>query len=837
MPDRKRNITLGILAHVDAGKTTLVESFLYNAGNIRKLGRVDHQDAFLDYDSQERQRGITIFSKQAHFEYKETQITILDTPGHIDFSSEMERTLQVLDGAILLINGQDGVQPHTQTIWECLKHYHVPTIFFINKMDISHHTKEELLKDVQRHCFANAFDVQAKDFFEQVSLCDESLLEEYLQNQKLSSDTLKLAWARRQFSPVLFGSALKNNGVKELMDLIVTYPIEKEYPEEWGARVFKITKDDQGNLLTHIKITGGILKPKQILFDEEKIDQIRLYNGQSYKLLPIAYAGQVVSLKGIHHAYIGQGLGFENDSLPGTLNAYLNYRMILPDHCDPLEILPVCEQLASEDPTLEVEYNEQNRHISLHLMGDIQMEVLQNRIKEISGISVGFGLDHVTFKETIKEPVIGMGHFEPLRHYAEVMLRMEPLARGSGLQYQIDLKHDDLALNWQRLIIQSLQQKHHRGVLTGSEITDMKITLIAGKSHLKHTEGQDFRQACFRAVRQGLKSTESILLEPYYKFTLLIRPDFLGKALYDLENKKAKVEIKETPEGLMKITGRAPVRTMMNYQNEVIAYTKGTGRFTCQMDGYHPCDDSEEIIAQIGYDSEKDLKNPTGSIFFSQGSGYYVPYDEVSQHMHIQLKTEKESMAPLVKHTVKEEELKKVFDSLGGRNKKAEKKEKKPKKKIDLNIDKKEAIPVKEECLIIDGYNMIYSWKDLIPLAKAHIETARDVLIDHIANYQGYRQIKVLLVFDGYRVFNNAGSSFRQGGLDVIYTKTGQSADQYIERKVHELKKKYRISVATNDGLIQTSILANGARRMTSGELEKQVLSVNKKALDHLKKP
>lgn len=819
-------ITVGILAHVDAGKTTTIESMLVNAGLLKKAGRVDHQDAFLDYDAQERDRGITIYSKEASFNYKDAQIFLIDTPGHIDFSSEMERTLGILDLAVLIVNGQDGVQSHTETIWKCLESYHIPVIVFINKMDISYHSPEELLQDLENRCSPHMAVPSADDFEEQVSLCDDTL--------SLTQEMIQEAFLQRKFFPVFFGSALKNNGVKELMDQMIRLFESPLYSSEFGARIFKITKDGQGNRLTHIKITGGSLKPKQKISETEKVDQIRLYNGPSYQLLSQAQAGMVVALKGIEHAEIGQGLGFEKDSPPPMLNAYLNYRLLLPQGVDPLEIKDILDQLANEDPSLQIEMNENTHQISLRLMGDIQMEVLQKRIETLSGISVGFGLDRVLYKETIKAPVIGMGHFEPLRHYAEVHLRLEPLARGKGLQFEADLSSDDLALNWQRLILTHLKEKRHRGVLTGSPITDMKITLIAGKSHLKHTEGGDFRQATYRAVRQGLKMAESILLEPYYRFTLQVPSSRLSKALFDLESRQAEVKIEDLGNETMEISGKGPVRTLMNYQNEVMAYTRGAGRYSCVLDGYYPCAEQEKIVKEIGYDSETDLRNPTGSIFCIHGSGTYIPYDEVAEYMHIQPKSQNGHSYQRVRHTVNEEELKNVFNTLGGKNKREEKKPKKIKRKIDLSEQKVNSEPKKEECLIIDGYNMIFSWNSLRSFGNSKIDLARDALIDQISNFQGYRQIKILLVFDGWRLAHNIGSSFRQGGLDIVYTRTGQSADQYIERKVHELKGKYRITVATGDGLIQNAILANGARRMSNTELESQVLSVNKKALSHL---
>lgn len=832
-----KQITIGILAHVDAGKTTCIESILFNAGKLKKTGRVDHQDAFLDYDTQERDRGITIYSKQAYYTTEKAMVTIIDTPGHIDFSSEMERTLQVLDLAILLINGQDGVQAHTRTIWECLKHYHIPTILFINKMDISFLEKGILLADLHKQCSEFAIDMTQEDKEEQISLASENLLNEFLESGSLSSTSLQEAFQNRLFFPVLFGSALKNEGIQELMDAIEMYSIDKKYPNEFGAKVFKITKDDQGNRLTHIKITSGKLYPKQKVGDDEKVDQIRLYNGQTYTLLNEALPGMVVSIKGLKSFTIGQGLGIQKDTPAFMLNAYLSYRLLLPHDKKPLEMMDLLDQLVKEDPSLQIEFNEQNQQISLRLMGDIQLEVLQRRIYELSGIKVGFGLDRVLYKETIADSVIGKGHFEPLRHYAEVHLRLDPLPRGKGLLFDSEAKSDELALNWQRLILSHLQERKHRGVLTGSEITDMKITLVAGKSHLKHTEGGDFRQATYRAVRQGLKKATSILLEPYYQFELIVPNDRLSKALYELESKEAQFEVKEGNDDEMCIVGKGPVRTMMNFQSEVIAFTKGLGRFSCALDGYYPCTNQDALVQEIGYDSEKDLKNPTGSVFCSQGSGYYVPWDEADEYMHIQPKNENSSSYSSRKYTVNEEDLKKVFDSLGGRNKNMDKIDKKPKKKKKVDMDEKKANiqPKKEECLIIDGYNLLYAWNTLKEIAKESIESARDELISYVSNYQGYRNIKVLLVFDGHHQPYNQGSSFRHGGLDVVYTRTGQSADQYIERKVYELKNKYSLTVATSDGLIQNSILANGAKRMSGIELISKLKNVNSDALNSIK--
>ncbi|MDY2959053.1 translation factor GTPase family protein [Floccifex sp.] len=830
----RKKVCIGILAHVDAGKTTCIESMLYLSGQIRKLGRVDHQDAFLDYDNQERNRGITIYSKEAHFTWKYTDIYVIDTPGHIDFSSEMERSLQVLDLAILLINGQDGVQSHTQTIWKCLEHYHVPTLCFVNKMDISYHSKEDLLLDLTKKCHSNCIDFNNDDKFEKLALVNEDLLNEYIQNDSICTDSIQQAIYKRECFPVFFGSALKLEGIEPLMDAIKQYSLDCEYGQEFGAKVYKISKDEQGNRLTHIKVTSGCVKPKQII-NEEKIDQIRLYNGKNYTMLNQADAGMICVLKGLEHFEVGQGMGIEKDSEKPLLNAYLNYQLVLPSGIDPLQMMKTCDLLCSQDPQLNIEYESQSKKINVQLMGDIQMEVLQNRIEKETGIKVGFTTGNVIYKETITEPVYGVGHFEPLRHYAEVHLKLEPLPRNSGLQFESDVSMDSLALNWQRLILTHLQEKHHKGVLTGSYITDMKITLVAGKSHLKHTEGGDFRQATYRAVRQGLKKAHSILLEPYYSFNLTLDSNSLSKALYDLECRHATVTIEDHLDGTFTVSGRGPVRLLMNYQNDVVAMTKGKGVFTCQLDGYDECVDADKIIEEIGYDSEQDFKNPTGSVFCTHGSGFYVPYDEVEEYMHIKPKSESTSQSySSRKYTIDEQEVQRVFNMISGQNKKKE--EKKPKKKTDISY---QSVTVKEklpECLIVDGYNQIYGWDSLKEYAHSEIDYARSVLISALQNYQGYKNIKVILVFDAYRVKDSTSRNSKYGDMEVIYTKYGQSADSYIEKLVHDYKGKYKMVVASSDGLIQNSILASGAIRMSARELECRVNSVNQQAFNSLKK-
>ncbi len=834
-----RNIAVGILAHVDAGKTTCIESMLYNAGTIRKMGRVDHKDAFRDYDNQERDRGITIFSKEAHFHWKDSEIYVIDTPGHVDFSSEMERSLQVLDLAIILINAQDGVQSHTETIWKCLEHYNVPALLFINKMDITYTEKEELMDNLQSLCSDNCIDFTDIDL-EKVALTSDDLLSEYTETGTISSDSIARAVYKRECFPTFFGSALKNQGIEQLMDAICDYTLEKEYPEDFGAKVYKISTDDQGNRLTHLKITGGTLKAKQKISETEKVDQIRLYSGPNYTMIQEADAGMICAVKGFTELEAGQGIGIEADSPQPVLSAFLNYQLLLPRGVDPLQMMDVLTRLSKEDPQLQINYDEQTRKIHLRLMGTIQMEVIQKMIKERSGIHVEFTTGNVIYRETILNPVYGYGHFEPLRHYAEVHLYLEPLPPGSGMKFETDISTDKLALNWQRLIRTHLEEKEHRGVLTGSPITDIKISLVAGKAHLKHTMGGDFRQATYRAVRQGLKKADSILLEPYYQFAITVPSSVLSKVLFDLENKHARIEIKDNPDGTMTVTGIGPVRLMMNYQKEIVALTHGKGKYSCVPDGYYPCEDAQDIILERGYDSETDFRNPTGSVFCAQGSGYVVPWNEVEEHLHIPIQKDESSQGyRQVRYTVKEEELKRVVNMAGGQNKNTGPKIKlrtKQKPRTEIKIDKVELAPKLPDCLIVDGYNMIYAWDDLKDLIKTDVESARYQLIDMLSNYQGYRNCRLIVVFDGYRVKNNPGETMQRGDTHIVYTRQGQTADSYIEKSIHELKGTYHVIVATSDALIQNSALAQGASRMSARELENRVKKVNSTALEYIRK-
>lgn len=818
-----KQIVLGILAHVDAGKTTLSESLLYRSGMIRKLGRVDHKDAFLDYDAQERDRGITIFSKQAVLKWKETEINLLDTPGHVDFSCEMERTLQVLDAAVLVINGQDGVQIHTETIWDLLEHYQLPVFIFINKMDISFKDREELLSELQTKLSVSCLDLTEgiDSNMEKIALSDEDLLEDYLQNQTIEKSKIRKAIAERKIFPCYFGSALKMDKVDRLLDDLDDLTERIDYSDEFKAKVYKISRDESGNRLTHIKITGGILKAKQKLSETEKVDQIRRYFGSKYQMLEEALPGMIVALKGLKKIEAGEGLGNEKSEYHPFISSYMNYQLLFDEKADRLMMLEKMKELSEEDPQLRVSYNALDKQIHLQLMGEVQIEVLKRIIKQRTGISVQLSQGNVIYKETILEPVEGVGHFEPLRHYAEVHLRMEPLSPGSGLQFACACSEDELAGNWQRLIMTHLQEKEHLGVLTGSPITDMKITLIAGRAHQKHTEGGDFRQATYRAVRQGLKMAHSAVLEPYYRFKLEIPSEVLSRALFDLERMSASFKIDESMTDICRISGRASVKKMQNYQTDVISYTKGKGRLLCALDGYFPCEDQQEVMDQMQYDSERDLENPTGSVFCSHGAGFTVSWDHVYEYMHI--KTAKiQSSVKNQQHKaarIDEEELIRIFNQSGGRNAKDKEIKGKfiPKK---AEVQEVEIIEQKPEILIVDGYNMIYSWEELKELAKENLDAARDRLIDIMSSYQGYRGCALILVFDAYKVKEGTGSIYHNGCIYIVYTKHSQTADSYIEKATHELKGKYKVTVATSDGMEQMIILGEGALRMSSRELE-----------------
>ncbi|MBQ2688833.1 MAG: NYN domain-containing protein [Solobacterium sp.] len=834
MKSGRKNV-IGILAHVDAGKTTCIENMLYLSGRIRRMGRVDHRDTVLDYDAQERDHGITIYAKEAFFTWKDTEIYVIDTPGHVDFSAEMERALSVLDTAVILINGQDGVQSHTETIWKCVQHYRIPAIIFVNKMDISHYSQEELLRDLQKHCSEGCLMPGDPDFAEKLAMCDESLLETFIEEGALEEEAIRDAFRNRKYFPVLFGAALKSQGITELMDLIAALTEEKEYPDDFGARVYKISQDEQGNRLTHMRITGGSLYARQKISETDKADQIRIYSGRNYEMVQRADAGTICCVKGLSEAEAGSGLGFEENSEEPLLSAFMEYTLLVPKDADRLALSETCRKLGEEDPRLEINIDQETGRITVHIMGEMQMEVLQKQIEDRCGVHVEFGAGEILYRETIADTVKGAGHFEPLRHYAEVHVRLTPLPPGSGIEVNSVCPTDRLNSAWQKSIITALKGKHHRGVLTGSPLTDVRITLTDGKGSLHHTEGGDFRQAATRAVRQALMKAENVLLEPWFRFTFTLPKESLSRALYDLEQRGCSVQVKDADETVV-LEGSGPAAQLTNYQQEAVAWTKGKGRFTAVPDAYMPAHNSERIIATKAYDPEKDLRNPTGSVFCAHGAGYYVPWDEADALMHIQERKES-SFSSVYRSTgyrVSEEDLKHLTEGESGRNRN-EKKHLKPREKKEEEKPKKViASKILPECLIVDGYNMIYDWDDLKEEAKHNISGAREHLIDILANYQAYTKVKMIIVFDGYHVQGNTGTRTEYPGLTIVYTRADQTADSYIEKITSDLKGQYRFTAATSDGLIQNSVKAHGGLRISARELRTRIGMAGKEIADLL---
>lgn len=845
----KRVLNVGLLAHVDAGKTTLSESILYQSGAIRNLGRVDHQDAFLDTDEMERERGITIFSKQAVLTWKDTEITLLDTPGHVDFSAEMERVLQVLDCAVLVISGADGVQGHTETLWKLLTRYGIPVFLFVNKMDQEGTDCGKLLAELKSRFSEGCIDfgrveTGAEEVIEEIAVCDEQTMEEYLEKGSVAAASIRRLVAERKIFPCYFGSALHLQGVEELMNGICTYQMQKEYPAVFGAKVYKIARDGQGNRLTYLKVTGGTLKVKDVIGENgDKVNQIRVYSGEKYELLSEADAGKVCAVTGLAETYPGQGLGAEKDSELPILEPVLTYRIILPDDCNVHTMLRDLKLLEEEEPELHVVWIEKSQEIHVQLMGDVQIEILQRIIKERFGVLVEFGEGSIVYKETIAAPVEGVGHFEPLRHYAEVHLRLEPGERGSGIQFDSECSEDVLDRNWQRLVLTHLEEKEHKGVLTGSVITDMKITLTSGKAHLKHTEGGDFRQATYRAVRQGLKKAESVLLEPYYEFRIELPSENVGRAMTDIQNRFGKFEAPETLGEMTVLTGIAPVSTLSGYQKDVIAYTGGRGRISLTLKGYDLCHNQEEVVAARGYDSELDLANPTGSVFCAHGAGFVVDWDEVEEYMHMERtldQTGEEGLAevtlPKRRHSsieLTQEELDAIYvrtpdpvkQNHGPVTVCAKEKDREPGSaytdpKWERCRREKEG---RQEYLLVDGYNIIFSWEELRELSEKDIGAARGKLADILSNYQGYRKCTLILVYDAYKVEGNPGEVMKYHNIYIVYTKEAETADQYIEKTVRRIAKDAAVTVATSDGLEQVIILGQGANRMSAPGLKEEI--------------
>ena len=867
--ENTNKLTIGILAHVDAGKTTLAESILYLTGSIRKLGRVDHQDAFLDTYELERERGITIFSKQAEFRLGEREVTLLDTPGHVDFSAEMERTLQVLDYAILVISGADGVQGHVQTLWRLLKQYEIPVFLFINKMDQPDTNEkalmEELTKRLDEKCIDFSGGLETEEAKENLAVCDEAVLEHYLESGEIQKEEIINLIAKRKVFPCYFGSALKIQGVEEFLRGIETFTRECAYPEEFGARVFKIARDAQGNRLTYLKITGGSLKVKMLLSNEkeagegkeelweEKAEQIRIYSGNSFEAVKEAKAGIVCAVTGLSQTYCGLGLGIEAHTFLPVLEPVLTYKIELPEDCNVHSMLIKLKELEEEEPQLHIVWDERLQEIHAQVMGEVQIEILKRMIWERYQTEVEFGSGKIVYKETIEDCVEGVGHFEPLRHYAEVHLKLEPAERGTGLHFFADCSEDLLDRNWQRLVLTHLEERMHKGVLTGSEITDMRITLVSGRAHLKHTEGGDFRQATYRALRQGLKKAKSVLLEPVYEFRLELPADKVGRAMADIQKMYGEFQLSDSEGEYSVVTGFAPVSLMRDYQKEVMAYTSGHGRLFCTLKGYMPCHNADEVIEEMNYDSESDLENPTGSVFCAHGAGFIVPWYEVEDYMHLELQTpmqkQVEEEIPMPKRTPQEaeaylkegvqneEELRAIIERTYGAVKRERQGwERVSKRNPNRNPSarssetentrkEKKREPIKEY-LLVDGYNIIFAWEDLNELSKINIESARNKLMDRLSNYQGYKKMTLILVFDAYKVKGNPGSVMKYHNIYVVYTKEAETADQYIEKTVHEIGRKYQVTVATSDALEQVIILGQGGNRLSAANLLEEVEAV-----------
>ena len=894
----KKHICAGLLAHVDAGKTTLAESILYTSGQIRKLGRVDHRDAFLDTDEQERDRGITIFSKQAQLGWKDMDITLLDTPGHVDFSAEMERTLQVLDYAILVISASDGVQGHVLTLWKLLERYHVPVFLFLNKMDQPGADADRLLIQLKDKLDGRCVRFGEKDaaFYEEIAVCDEEVLEQYLETEMPIEDQVIAGLIRdRKLFPCYTGSALRVEGIDRLLNGLYIYAQMPEYGRDFGARVYKISRDTQGNRLTYVKVTGGELRVKQILsvtgrnsgpdaVREEKVDQVRIYSGSKYTVVQEAAAGTVCALTGLVSTFCGQGLGTEQGDVVPVTEPVMTYRVGLPEGCDVHQMYDKLCQLEEEEPQLHLVWKEQVGEIHAQLMGEVQIEVLRNLIAERFGTDVFFDEGSIVYKETIIDRVEGVGHFEPLRHYAEVHLILEPGDPGSGLQTDTACSEDELDRNWQRLVLTHLEEREHPGVLTGAPITDMRIILAAGRAHKKHTEGGDFRQATYRAVRQGLCKAQSVLLEPVYAFRLELPLELIGRGMTDMQGRAGKFEAPETEGEYAVLKGTVPVSKMAGYQAQVRAYSGGKGRLYLELKGYAPCHNMEEVIAAIGYEAEHDVENPCGSVFCAHGAGFVVPWDQVEEYMHLEstlhagrydsqgetgygteqnpegfwgsvdaeeglsasqpqavrygnLRRERGSGSGTRADVIGQDEIDEIMNrTYGTRERKKQGwartirpsgHEVRKTAGVDAGPGSRTDSASQEEYLLVDGYNIIFAWDSLKELARTNLDSARGKLMDILSNFQGYRKMHLILVFDAYKVKGNPGSAVRYHNIDVVYTKEAETADQYIEKVTHEIGRRHHVRVATSDGLEQLIIMGAGAVRVSARELQEEVMAVS----------
>lgn len=848
-----KKLVIGILAHVDAGKTTLSEAVLYTSGMLRKLGRVDNRDAFLDTYELERERGITIFSKQARFSFGDMQVTLLDTPGHVDFSAEMERTLMVLDYAVLIISGADGVQGHTRTLWRLLKRYHIPVFLFINKMDQDGTDRKRLLKEVREELHENCVDFTeagSEGFYDALAMCAEEAMNEFLDTDTIRDDTIAALIRKRSVFPCFFGSALKLQGVREFLESVDRFARNPAYRQEFGARVFKIARDEQGNRLTYMKITGGSLKVRTML-SEQKVNQIRLYSGAKFEAVQEAAAGEICAATGLTETYPGEGFGIEKEAGMPLLEPVLTYQILLPPGVDAAVMLPKLRLLEEEEPELHIEWDERLQEIKAQLMGEVQTEILKRLIEERFQIQVEFSAGSILYKETITDTVEGVGHFEPLRHYAEVHLLMEPGPLGSGLEFDADCREELLDRNWQRLVLTHLKEKEHKGVLTGSPITDMKITLAAGKAHQKHTEGGDFREATYRAVRQGLMQAHSVLLEPYYEFILEVPEQMIGRAMTDMERMKGSFGAPVLKEGLAVLTGQAPVSTMQDYHKELTAYTRGLGRLALSLKGYQPCHNAEEVIAKMAYQPGNDPENPSDSVFCAHGAGFLVGWEEVAGYMHVESVLgdgEKQAgfqtrqiSAPAAEEWIDEEEIQRIFartfyanrtDALTARKKFAPVRKENISGYTGIRNDRSKSAEPKEEYLLVDGYNIIFAWEELRELAGANIDGARNRLLDIMCNYQGIKNCSVIVVFDAYRVQGHATEIMDYHNIHVVYTKEAETADQYIEKFAHENARKYRVTVATSDGLEQIIIRGQGCLLISARELLQEIRKLEQDVRD-----
>lgn len=885
-----KNIVAGILAHVDSGKTTLSEAMLYQAGQIRKLGRVDHQDTYLDTDSQEKDRGITIFSKQAELAYADMHIALLDTPGHVDFGTEMERTLQVLDYVVLVINGMDGVQSHTETLWKLLERYGILVFIFVNKMDMTGYDRDYLMDNIRHRLSDGCVDFLCEDSGEQIAMCDEAMLEHFLETGANDEQDVVNAIAGRKLFPCYFGSALKNEGVSELLDGMNRYVVEPVRGEEFGARVFKIGRDDKGERLTYMKVTGGVLKLKDVLTlrnsqgeeSHEKVNQIRVYSGAKYDMVTQVPAGCVCAVPGLVNTYGRQGIGACPDGELPSLEPVLSYKVMYPTDVDAVTMVSKLRLLEEEDPQLQVQWNETAGEIYIKVMGQVQLEVVAQMVRDRFGIAITYGQGRISYKETIAAPVMGVGHFEPLRHYAEVHLLLEPMENGSGMCFDSICSEDVLDKNWQRLILTHLQEREFRGVLTGSPITDMKISITAGRAHQKHTEGGDFRQATYRAVRQGLMMAESVLLEPVYAFKIEVPQEYAGRVLADIVKMSGTMDGQEISGETTVITGHAPVYTMREYYSELTAFSRGTGRLQVDIDGYQPCHNTEEVLAERHYDPELDRFNPSSSVFCAHGAGYLVDWYDVYENMHVkedpgfeisgQLGYTEDGYAmdipvnrpgkSVSEMSITDEELSEIFArtfggdykdkdvalngrfrrttseyKVNGQYNKSQSRDRQPgngplvgSRPADRGIATPGAFKRRksgEDYVIVDGYNVIFAWDTLRELSEHNIDSARGKLMDILSNYQGYMNCKLIVVFDGYKVKDNKGERFPYDDIEVVYTKEGETADAHIEKLTHELARKHKVTVVTSDGLEQIVTMGQGAIRMSSRDFKAEVERVN----------